>query len=273
MKKGILLAAFGSGSPQGESALREMELRVRERFPGMSIRWAFTSPVMRERLAGQWKKSDSVEKALQKMLFERIPRVAVQPLHVVPGVEYGEVVQEARSVSEGFTAFRMGLPLLDDGADLDPVAQAILDILPPQRQPDEPVLFMGHGSRHPSEARYTALADAVNRRDKGVFMGTMKGTVQLDQLLPRLDSLTDSGGSALGLHRPCRVWLMPFLSIVGRHALEDMAGNGPESWRSRLLAAGYTCEPVLRGLVEYAPFAELWIHRLASAVSALESDA
>lgn len=50
-KQGILLAAFGSGSRQGESTLRLFDARVRERFPGVPVRWAFTSVLMRERLA------------------------------------------------------------------------------------------------------------------------------------------------------------------------------------------------------------------------------
>ena len=85
-KQGILLAAFGSGSRQGESTLRLFDARVRERFPGVPVRWAFTSVLMRERLATVKKKSDSVGKALRRMAFEGFSRIALQPLHVVPGL-------------------------------------------------------------------------------------------------------------------------------------------------------------------------------------------
>ena len=69
MKRGILLAAFGSGSSQGESTLRRFDAQVRKAFPDVSVRWAFTSMLMRERLASERKKSDSVHKALKKMAF------------------------------------------------------------------------------------------------------------------------------------------------------------------------------------------------------------
>ena len=38
--------------------------------------------------------------------------------------------------------------------------------------------------------------------------------------------------------------------VAGDHALNDMAGDGPESWKSRLEAAGYETECVLHGLGE-----------------------
>ena len=85
MKRGILLAAFGSGSSQGESTLRRFDAQVRKAFPDVSVRWAFTSMLMRERLASERKKSDSVHKALKKMAFEKFTHVAVQPVHVIPG--------------------------------------------------------------------------------------------------------------------------------------------------------------------------------------------
>mgnify|MGYP000130252560 CR=1 FL=1 len=54
MKRGILLAAFGSGSSQGESTLRRFDAQVRKAFPDVSVRWAFTSMLMRERLASDY---------------------------------------------------------------------------------------------------------------------------------------------------------------------------------------------------------------------------
>ena len=95
MKRGILLAAFGSGSSQGESTLRRFDAQVRKAFPDVSVRWAFTSMLMRERLASERKKSDSVHKALKKMAFEKFTHVAVQPVHVIPGLEYGDIVSDA----------------------------------------------------------------------------------------------------------------------------------------------------------------------------------
>lgn len=262
MKAGILLAAFGSSSVEGGRALKAMEDRVCARYPHLSVRWAFTSSLMRERLAGQWKKTDSVEKALRKMAFERYAHVAVQPLYVVAGMEYGEVLEEINRVQDAFACLRVGAPLLDVNADLSRAAQAAVAALPAERRPDEAVLFMGHGSLHPSQGCYDELAAAVQALTPGIFLATMKGRTRLTDILPELDNLVAQGWSR-------RVWLMPLLAVVGRHALVDMAGDGPDSWRSRLAAAGYEGLPVLRGLVEYPEFANLWLDRLHMAVNGL----
>ena len=251
MKRGILLAAFGSGSSQGESTLRRFDAQVRKAFPDVSVRWAFTSMLMRERLASERKKSDSVHKALKKMAFEKFTHVAVQPVHVIPGLEYGDIVSDADELrADGtFASLVVGAPLLTESqASVDRAARALLAELPSGRAPGEPVLFMGHGSRHAAESRYEALAAAVRERDPLVLMGTLNGTIRLEHIVEHLRA---SG-------RPFdRVWLLPLLAVVGRHTLEDMAGDSEHSWRSRLEAEGIACVPVLRGMMEYQGFMDI----------------
>ena len=54
--------------------------------------------------------------------------------------------------------------------------------------------------------------------------------------------------------------MQPFMVVAGDHAIHDMAGPEPDSWKSRLEKAGYTVTCVLKGLGEYpgirAVFAE-----------------
>lgn len=262
MKSGILLAAFGAGNIQGEAALRLFETRVRSFFPGVAVRWAFTSDLMRRRLARIRKKADSVEKALNKMAFEKFTHVAVQPLHVIPGLEYAELVSVTSGMQtrEAFSSLVVGEPLLYGAPEsVERAAAALLAALPPERKANEAVLFMGHGSRHEGESRYEALASVVGTYDPLVFIGTLNGTVRLETLFPRLPSS--------GTSESARIWLMPLLGVVGRHTLEDMAGSGEHSWLSRLGKAGFISVPVLRGLVEYRGFADLWIAHLAEAMS------
>lgn len=260
MKRGILLAAFGSGSSQGESTLRRFDAQVRKAFPDVSVRWAFTSMLMRERLASERKKSDSVHKALKKMAFEKFTHVAVQPVHVIPGLEYGDIVSDADELrADGmFASLVVGAPLLTESqASVDRAARALLAELPSGRAPGEPVLFMGHGSRHAAESRYEALAAAVRERDPLVLMGTLNGTIRLEHIVEHLRA---SG-------RPFdRVWLLPLLAVVGRHTLEDMAGDSEHSWRSRLEAEGIACVPVLRGMMEYQGFMDIWVDNLAQSM-------
>lgn len=260
IKQGILLAAFGSGSPQGETTLRLFHECVRERFPTIPVRWAFTSVLMRRRLAEARKKTDSVTKALQKMAFERYTHVAVQSLHAIPGAEYADLLLDIESfrAEKIFTDITVGTPLLSNDCDVEKVAVALLRHLPIERKLEEHVIFMGHGSQHPAEVYYELLAEQVHTIDMRVHIGTMDGTHRLEHIIPKLYAESAS-----------RVWLLPFLSIVGRHATEDMAGASAESWRSQLEANGFLCTPVLRGLAESSGFIDIWLEHLGYSMNAL----
>jgi len=74
----ILLIAYGSCNAVGLAALRRFEERVRMRFPGRTVRWAYTSEHIRTRLASQVRaKSDSVTKALKRLILERFCPIAM----------------------------------------------------------------------------------------------------------------------------------------------------------------------------------------------------
>ena len=260
MKKGILLAAFGSASPLGETALRGFAEKASERFPDARVRFAFTSDRMRSRLAAAGKKTDSVKKALCRMGFERYTHVAVQSLHLIPGLEYEALVEETKEAREqgGPQHIAVGRPLLQDPDDVRLAARALLAHLPPERKPDEAVVCMGHGTWHGGAASYEALARAVTLTDKRIFIGTLEGDHGIDGLLPAIQA---TGAKT--------VWLLPLLSIIGKHAEQDMAGTDPDSWHSRITGAGFVCRPVLKGTVEYAGFAEIWLMHLAKAMHTL----
>ncbi len=256
MKQGILLVTFGSASRQGEASFRRFDTLVRERYPGISVRWAFTSMLMRERLATARKKSDSTAKALLRMAFENFTHVAVQPLHLIAGFEYGDILSTVCQMraSGYFEVLALGRPLLTEHPeDVRTVADALLEGLPQERCPEDAVLFMGHGSQHPAEERYAALSGFLQERDPRVFVGTLNGSVRLEDILPRLTGVSN-------------VWLLPLLAVVGRHTLEDMAGCSAISWYSRLCAAGFSCIPVLKGMTEYEGLLAAWADRLSAAI-------
>ena len=256
MKQGILLAAFGASSRQGESALQLFDTEVRARFPGIAVRWAFTSLLVRERLAMERKKTDSVRKALEKMAFERYNHVAVQPLQCIPGQEYSDVLEDARTLSrERNILVRVGTPLLHSDDDVAAAAAALLRHLPAERGEDEAAVWVGHGARHPATVRYDALAHAVRRLDPLVHVGTMSDASAQPLILEELRKSR------------CRhIWLLPLLSVIGRHALLDLAGSEAQSWKSRFEAAGVACTPVLKGSAEYPGFIQIWLDHLELAL-------
>lgn len=253
MKCAILLVAYGAATPRSEVILRSFAAVTRERFSGIPVRWAFTSCRVRRRMTDARRKNDSVQKALEKFSFENFTHVIVQPLQIIPGKENADIVEEVcRIAKKTSLTIGLGKPLLASRRDIERIVDAVMAHLPRERREDEDVIFMGHGARHSAAVQYEELARAVYRRDPQVHIGTMNGAVVLNDIIPKL--------------RSHRVWLLPLLSVIGRHALEDMAGRAPVSWHSRIEESGHECIPVLKGTAEYDAFIAVWLDHLSDAL-------
>lgn len=262
-KTGILLVAFGTTVPEARASYDAFERSVREAFPGVPVRWAYTSHIVRKRIAARGLAVPSVPQALETMRADGVRRVAVQSLHVIPGEEYHDkllrTVLEHRRRANGFEAVALGDPLLSTHEDMKAAAAALLASVPAERGADDAMVFMGHGTHHPANIYYPGLQWYLSERDPLAFTGTVEGAPGLDWVLDRL--------KAEGVKR---VWLQPLMTVAGDHARNDMAGDEPGSWKSVLDDAGFEVHPVLRGMGEYAAFRAIWLDHLRSALQRLE---
>jgi sirohydrochlorin cobaltochelatase len=59
-----------------------------------------------------------------------------------------------------------------------------------------------------------------------------------------------------------KAYLMPFMSVAGDHAINDMAGEEADSWKSVLTKAGINCVPILKGTAEYDDFVNIWVNHI-----------
>ena len=59
-----------------------------------------------------------------------------------------------------------------------------------------------------------------------------------------------------------KAYLMPFMSVAGGHAINDMAGEEEDSWKSILTEAGIDCVPILKGTAEFDPFVDIWVEHI-----------
>ncbi|MBU2550889.1 MAG: sirohydrochlorin cobaltochelatase [Proteobacteria bacterium] len=261
-KTGILLVAFGTSVPEAQGAFRNIEKMVTAAFPGVPVRWAYTSKIIRNKLAKQGKVLDSPAVALARMNDEGFNRVAVQSLHTIPGEEYHDMVrtvQAFQGMPEGNMKLSIGMPLLARDEDLRRVTSAVLAMLPPERKKDEAVVLMGHGTPHPANVYYPGMQYYLWKKDPNVFLGTVEGSPSLDDVQEQL--------KAKGAKK---VWLVPFMSVAGDHARNDLAGPEDDSWMSILTKAGYKCQAVLKGTAEYDPIAEVWGDHLKTALAGLK---
>ena len=262
IKKGILLVAFGTSISKARISYKNIERAVRTRFSDIPIRWAYTSEFIRRKLAKQGQSMDSVEMALAKMMDEKFTHVAVQSLHTIAGWEFHDLRKNATlfgQMAGGFDGIRVGNPLLSTDNDFARVVTALLKNIPKSRQKTDAVVLMGHGTSHPVNAAYAALMYHFQRKDPYVFVGTVAGSPEIDEIKEML--LTRKVKTA---------YLMPFMSVAGDHAINDMAGEEDGSWKSILTKAGISCSPILKGTAEYDEIVEIWVGHLRMAISGFD---
>lgn len=257
-KIGILLVAFGSSEESAQVSFENIDKQVKATYPKIPVRWAYTSYIIRKKLAKQGKFLDSPEVALAKMMDEGFTHVAVQSLHTIAGAEYHDVSRVVGAFQQmgGFESIILGYPLLATQDDMARTVKAILATIPKERKKDEAVVLMGHGTHHPANAFYAALMFQLQLKDPNVYIGTVEGFPELDTIIPLLKKNTIK-----------KVYLMPFMSVAGDHAKNDMAGNDDDSWMSILTKEGFECVPILKGTAEFEQFVDIWVDHLGVPLS------
>ncbi len=260
-KRAILVVSFGTSyADTRKVTIEACENAIKAAFPEYEIRRAFTSKTIIKIL----KERDNIlvdtpEEALQKLQADGFSEVIVQPLHVIPGTEFHDVVAMVKQHESAFKTIRLGVPLLASTHDYMAVADALAMQLP-EMGANEAVVFMGHGTHHPANAAYPAFERVCE--DKGlphVFMGTVEGYPELEQVVRRLQK-----------HNIEKVTLMPFMLVAGDHAQNDMAGDEEDSWKMRLKKEGVVVDIYLHGLGENAGIQDIYVQHVHDAIAGEE---
>lgn len=241
-KQGILLVAFGTSMESGMPAYTGIEGAFKQ--TGRPVVWAFTSNIIRAKMARQGKTLLTVPQGLSALADQGVTDVTVQSLHIMGGEEYSKmerlVLTDVLTHPGRFNSVRVGRPLLESMQDAREVAAAALKSLPAARQSGDAVLLMAHGQ---PEGRcdlvFAGMKDVMKETDPLAYMASVEGYQGIDQVLPMLRAQDVK-----------RVWLLPFMVVAGDHANNDLAGDEPDSWASKLKAAGFEVYPVLKGLGE-----------------------
>lgn len=239
MKKALLAVSFGTSVPRARQSIQQVERALAAAAPGRAFARAYTSPTIRRILAGRGETVDGLEQALEKLAAAGVEDVVVQPTHLLYGIEYDKMKASADAFAPRFASFAFGRPLLASAADLRALAACVQRAYAPAQGA---LVLLGHGTGHFANMVYPAMQTALRLQGAAdTFVGTVEGWPALEDVLAQLQA----GGYD-------RVTLAPLMLVAGDHACNDMAGPEPDSWKSRLEAAGLavTCRMEGLGLLE-----------------------
>ncbi|CEH35828.1 sirohydrochlorin cobaltochelatase [Romboutsia lituseburensis] len=240
MKKAILVVSFGTSYKETrEKTIEACEKKIKEGLDGYDFHRAYTSNMIIKKL----KNRDGINienpiQALDRLYDEGYEEVIVQTLHIICGEEFNKLKEQVESYQDKFKKIILGRPLLTYIDDYKEAVEAINHQIP-QMEEDEAVVFMGHGTFHESHSSYPALEYML--RDAGInaYVGTVEGYPELDQVIDRLK-----------MNNIKKVNLMPFMLVAGDHAINDMAGDEEDSWKTILEEHGFEIKVHLKGLGE-----------------------
>lgn len=253
MKKAILFTSFGVVSAEArQSCIDAAAQRLQEACPDHEVRQAYTSVFIKKRLAEQGIQVNSLPEALERLRADGFSQVVIQPGYLTAGEEYEKkVLQVAEKYRQDFAKLVISRPLMErpaDGADVLTVLQEIFPLAE-----GEELVLVGHGSPHQHNPAYENLQDYADKAGFPAHIGVIEptDTPNYDMVMARLQA------------RPAKkILLAPLLLSGGAHVNEDIAGSEPESWLSRLQAAGFSVRVSLKGLGEYPAFQALYVKRL-----------
>jgi sirohydrochlorin cobaltochelatase len=254
----IVLVAFGT-TTEAFDTYNHFEEKVKARFPGYEIRWAFTSHKVRHKVAQEkGKKLNDLGTTLRELKAAGYSRVAIQSLHIVPGAEWEKkIVQVSREIPD--LKIALGKPLLTSPKDQERVLQAIAQTFPKDAK-DTVVVLMAHGSPLPEgEKTYFAFDRLLRTHYRNVFLGTVEEKPSKEEAF-----------EAVKKANPNTVVLMPFMFVAGEHVAKDMLGDDPESWKSELLKQkAYRIVGVKKGLGYQDGIIDIYLDHLAQALKSL----
>lgn len=256
---GILLISFGtSHNETRKKTIDAMEQEIRNAFPQYPVFHAWTSPRIISKLKKSGHAVSAPREALEEMLEQGIRRILIQPTYILNAIENQLMKDCVNAFADRFDAISFGTPLLTSETDFQDVLQAVTREFFPLAA-DTALVLMGHGSEHPANIAYTQLQTLCSVSGyHNIFVGTVEASPTLDDILTALKSSA------------CRrIILAPLMLVSGDHAVNDMAGESPDSWKNRLLAEGYSVSPVLKGLGEYQDIRDIFIKHAKKALEKL----
>lgn len=256
MKKALLVVSFGTSYHDTlEKNIVACEQALAASCPDRVLFRAFTSGMIIRKLQQRDNVHiDTPAQALKRLVELGYQDVAVQSLHIINGDEYEKVVRDVAQYQGSFRRLVMGAPLLSGFDDYQQLQIALRQQMP-VLQANEQVIFMGHGASHHAFAAYACLDHMMMAAGFPARVGAVESYPEVDQLVA---SVRQQGVT--------RVALMPLMLVAGDHAINDMASDEPDSWKTHFEQAGITATPYLQGLGENPAIRAMFVDHLQKAL-------
>ena len=237
MKTALLCVSFGTSVPAARKSITAVEEALHAEMPEADFYRVFTSKTIRRILASKGETVWSMDEALEHLTDGSYDRVVIQPTHFLYGLEYESLKASVEEAKKHFSALLLTRDLVFSGTgDLQALAKVLSEEFP--KKENSALVLMGHGTPHFSNVVYPAMQAVFHMMGrKDVYVGTVEGWPEIEEIC-----------SQLKIGNYTHVRTAPLMLVAGDHALNDMAGDEDDSWKSILTREGYEVECIMQGL-------------------------
>ena len=277
----ILVVSFGTSFNNSRVAdIKGIEDALQAAYPDWSVRRAFTAQIIINHVqARDGEKIDNVNQALDRAVNNGVKNLIVQPMHLMHGAEYDELIGELDNYKDQFESVQVAEPLLGEvGADAtvinadkkavaeiltaEAVKTAGYDSLDAAKEDGTAFVFMGHGTSHTAKVSYSQMQTQMKELGyDNVFIGTVEGEPEETACEAVIDAVAEAGYT--------KVILRPLMVVAGDHANNDMAGGDEDSWLSMFKASGKfdSVDTQIAGLGEIEGIQQIYVEHTADAMN------
>lgn len=261
-KKALVVISFGSTFADTRiHDIGGIEQALAAAFPAYDQYRAFTSNIIRKRLADRGLVIDDTVTVLNKLKEAGYEEVILQPTHLLHGEEFEQKVLALKEqYASCFKKIIISKPLIVADEDYKLVASALIAQLPVCAE-GEGIVFMGHGTPRDNNAAhghtYVKMQALFDELNAPIVVGTVE-----DEDTPNFDAVLEQ----IEKRGYKKVHMYPLMVVAGDHANNDMYGDEEDSWKSQIEAKGVATEGHLNGIGRYKAIQALYIQHVLQAM-------
>ncbi len=288
-KSAVVLAMFGTTVEPALLSLLNIQSEIEKKFPNTEVRVAFTSNIIRKKWQHRAEDPKYIKAhpeipkdilhvktplaTIADLQNEGFDNIVIQPTHVSMGEEFLDLhtyvdalmnmgtfkkpkYKPFQKVALGRPAmgtYGMKFPYVEDIAAL---AKAMAPDAKLAAKEKAGLVYMGHGNDYFPGGAYLEFAAKMREiyPDVVTTIGNVEG-------YPGIEDVMES----LKLYGVKKVVLKPFMVVAGDHAMNDMASDEEDSWKTILVKNGFEVVTVTTGLGENDDFANIFVNHAADA--------
>lgn len=252
-KNALFMIHFGTTHDDTrELTIDRMNEKFSENFKDYDLFEAYTSRIVLKKLRDRNVLKNHPLKVLEMLEKQGYENIIVQSSHIIPGIEYENLLEELSAYKNKFKSIKIGKPLLYNVIDYKKVVEAIQEEYVPKNK-KEALVLVCHGTDSPVGAAYALIEYVFDEYGhENVYVVSTKEYPLMETLIKKLkkDGIEE-------------VVMAPFMFVAGEHAKNDMAGD----FKEELEENGFKVNKVfLKGLGEFEEIQNIYLEHLKKAI-------